>query len=324
MRSAILAAASMAAVVSAYEAPSAAYEAPSQAYEAPSQAYETSSQAYESPAPTSAYESPAPAPVHVGLGLNVTATISIDICIGLDVKLPFGLKIESDRCPSSPPSSGCTNVWHPPHQINMDGCDENNHKEWHYVHPCTDCAQTYPAHTWGVSTVTETQVQTVTSCAPEVTDCPARVTTVVVPGTTTICPVPVVPTTMVTYHIPSGVPPTYVAPPVTYAPPPVTYEQPIATYATPTQQPPMTYEQPPVSYVAPTQAPPVYQPPVSYSPPQAPSDVYQAPPAGTLAPVSPSYPAPGNYTKPPVVVAGASANKVGAVAFIGLVAAFFL
>ncbi|KAK3389003.1 hypothetical protein B0T20DRAFT_456994 [Sordaria brevicollis] len=49
-----------------------------------------------------------------------------------------------------------------------------------------------PAEEWTTSTIYTTTVSTITSCAPEVTDCPGKigqVTTIVVPIATTVCPV---------------------------------------------------------------------------------------------------------------------------------------
>ncbi|PHH68224.1 hypothetical protein CDD82_718 [Ophiocordyceps australis] len=136
----------------------------------------------------SAHEARAP----LDLGLDLGNLVSVDLCLGLDVMLPMGISIGSEGCPKAPPPQGCTNVWHPPHNVEMDDCDDNDQDDWHYVRPC-NCQPTAP-HSWTTSTVTATHVSTVISCKPEVTNCPGKSTihtTVSVPATTTICPVPV-------------------------------------------------------------------------------------------------------------------------------------
>ncbi|KAG5983419.1 hypothetical protein E4U55_008189 [Claviceps digitariae] len=135
----------------------------------------------------SAHQARAP----LDLGLNVADVLGVKLCLGLDIKLPLGISAESAGCPDGPPAAHQINTWHPPHHVPMDDCDDNDNAHWHYVRPC-GCAPPAP-HTWGTSTVFSTVVTTVISCAPSVTDCPARgdATTVTVPATTYICPVEV-------------------------------------------------------------------------------------------------------------------------------------
>ncbi|PNY28961.1 Uncharacterized protein TCAP_01119 [Tolypocladium capitatum] len=259
------------------------------------------------------------------LGAHVGNLINVDICLGLDVKLPLGIDIDTDRCPRSPPSEGCTNVWHPPHHVHMDDCDNNDESEWHYVHPC-NCKAPVP-HTWGTSTVIQTSVHTITSCAADVTNCPARVTTIVVPATTTICPVAVTPTTLAT------LPATGVAvPPYHNRLPPVSQTAAVSQPAVPTGLPVVSVPayQPPAAQTTPcttaaqnaatVPALPASVP-AGLAPPAA---VYPVPPVGTGSPVVPI--AGYNATTARPVVAGASTNgqKVGVAAVVGLAAALLI
>ncbi|CEJ91276.1 hypothetical protein VHEMI06998 [[Torrubiella] hemipterigena] len=137
--------------------------------------------------------------------------------LALGAVLPAGIVLAADLGPRYPPPKGCTNMWHPPHHgVDMDGCDNHHDDEWHYVHPCEVC-QHQPPHTWTTSTISETCITTVISCAPTITNCPGR-TTVTIPATTTICPVQV---TQTAAHS------TWSAPPV------VVTQTPAAPYTTP-------------------------------------------------------------------------------------------
>ncbi|XP_044721787.1 adhesin protein Mad2 [Hirsutella rhossiliensis] len=294
------------------------------------------------------------------LGLDVGDLVSVDLCLGLDVKLPLGISIETDGCPKHGPPSDCTNVWHPPHDIDIDGCDNNDESDWHYVHPCKgDCDHARgPAHRWTTSTITEKSVSTVIGCPPDVADCPGRSTVhtvVTIPATTTICPVAVTATTLATTPA-ASYPPVYQGqqPPATYVPAPHGHHQPPVDQYPSGQQPPVGHyypsgQQPPVGHYYPSgqqppagnypsgQQPPVgqypsQQPPVAPYPTNAPSVVpapagYPAAPVGTGAPYNPGYSGYPANTTSPVVVGAASANgqKLGmAAAAIGLVAALFL
>ena len=243
----------------------------------------------------SAHEARSP----LDLGLNVGKLVNVDLCLGLDVKLPLGISIDSKGCPTSPPPSGCTNVWHPPHHVDMDGCDDNGNHGWHYVHPC-DCENTVPPHTWATSTITETCLSTVISCAPEVTNCPGRttiLTTVQIPATTTVCPVAVTTSTLA-----------------------VVTTKAAETTPCPTPTTPCPEELTTAPVVVVTSAPAVVAPPPAQQWTSAPAPAVVAPPPmGTgSSPVVGG----GNGTTP--VTAGATQNKVGAAVALGVVAAFFL
>ncbi|KAG5924445.1 hypothetical protein E4U53_003415, partial [Claviceps sorghi] len=109
------------------------------------------------------------------LGVKVADLLDVKVCLGLDVHLPLGISVESAGCPDGPPAGDQIDTWHPPHHVPMDDCDDNDNEQWHYVRPC-GCTAHAP-HAWGTSTVFRA-----------VTGGP---TTVVVPATTYICPVPV-------------------------------------------------------------------------------------------------------------------------------------
>ncbi|KZZ93339.1 adhesin protein Mad2 [Moelleriella libera RCEF 2490] len=267
----------------------------------------------------------------------VPKLLNFTLCLGLDVQLPLGISIDTDGCPKEPPTGDCTNVWHPPHHVPMDGCDDNGSDEWHYVHPCS-CSAEVP-HQWTTSTVTQTQVSTIISCAPTVTDCPANghtATTVIVPATTYVCPVAVTSTTLATvpakpYTQPAIQPAVQTHPAVTYAPPPV---QPAVQPAPqPTVQPvirpvaqaPPAWTPPPVQAPAPA---PVYAPEPTVAPVVAPAPVAAPYPEDTTPvvvvppPVGTGY---GNWTSPPITAGAAqTSQKVGAVVAMGLVAALLL
>lgn len=284
------------------------------------------------------------------LSLDVGDLVSVDLCLGLDVKLPLGISLETDGCPKHGPPSGCTNVWHPPHDIDIDGCDSNDDSEWHYVHPCKgDCGHDGPRHRWTTSTITEKSVSTVIGCPPEVADCPGRSTVqtvVTIPATTTICPVAVTNTAVATVPAQAG-PATVVRPiaPQTPVAPYVQSQQPPATVVPapsaqqqqpqyPSAQPPQISQGPGPQFPAVVGAP-SQQPPVAPYPTNAPNAVpapagYPAAPVqgpigtGTLS--NPGYSGYANTTSP-VVVGAASANgqKLGAAAAaLGLAAILLL
>lgn len=294
----------------------------------------------------SAHEARAP----LDLGLKVPGLVDLKLCLGLDVELPAGISIESEGCPSGPPAEDQTNVWHPPHHVPMDGCDDNGNNEWHYVHPC-DCQAPAP-HTWGTSTVTQTHVSTIISCAPTVTNCPnnGAATTVIVPATTFICPVPVTSTTLATVPATNTLPATQPAatwtqPANTQAPPPAnTQTQPATAPGTvvvpgtvpanvpgtvpanvpgtlpATQAPASPAATTPVEVAPPATAPAVVAPPATTPCPESSVPVVVVPPpAGT------GFPPSGNWTQPPAI-AGASqtSQRVGAVVAMGLAAALFI
>ncbi|KAI3392772.1 hypothetical protein diail_5208 [Diaporthe ilicicola] len=142
------------------------------------------------------------------------------------------------------------------------------------------------------STIFATSTHTITSCAPEVTDCPGeQYTTVTVAISTTLCPV--------TETQPS-------IPVVTPTPPVATPPQETTPVATP----------PVVSSSQPTVTPIV--PPLPVTTPAT---------LSTRTTGRPSVTVPSNgtaTTRPPVVTAGAASNGVGAgVALAALVAAVF-
>lgn len=145
------------------------------------------------------------------------------------------------------------------------------------------------------STIYATQTHTITSCAPDVDDCPGeQYTTVTVAVSTTLCPVT------------ETQPPVVVTPPV--APPPVqttSVQTPIAT--------------PPAPPVVPSQKPStsVVVPPVPTTPATL-STRTTVRPTNTLPPSNGTTTA----TRPPVVTAGAASNGVSAgVALAALFAA---
>lgn len=246
----------------------------------------------------------------VQLELDVANLVHVDLCLGLDVKLPLGLSLNAEGCPKSGPPEGCTNVWHPPHQVNMDSCDNTEAGDWHWVHPC-NCTPTAAPHMWTTSTITQTCLSTVISCPPEVTNCPGHTTvrtTVMIPATTTICPVPVTSTTLATMTVTSKAAPPYHTP---YQPLPTSQSkpsygsvtksvssmsQPPVSYAPPAQKPPFSYA-PPVQQPSVSYAPPAQQPPASYAPPAQLPSVSQAPVASPMYPTNPGM-GPGNGVAP--------------------------
>ncbi|KAH8676940.1 hypothetical protein BGZ61DRAFT_71972 [Ilyonectria robusta] len=137
------------------------------------------------------------------------------LSLGIDISLPGGLSLPDESVgPTGEPRADCINVWHPPHHgVDIDDCDNDSDEHWHYVHPGTK----YPEqeqYAWTTKTVHATKIHTVTDCPAYVTDCPSHhtyVTTVEVPATTTICPVPVkevyeAPTTKDMYEVPTTKP----------------------------------------------------------------------------------------------------------------------
>lgn len=152
------------------------------------------------------------------------------------------------------------------------------------------------------SVVYETQYATITSCAPEKTDCPGKATSIPV-APPPAPPVYTVPS--VSVPIGTGVPP---APPVgTGAPPAPPAACPGAPYCPPAGSP-----APPVSPAAPTYAPPPYP---SYVPSASTGVV--APPANTSTPVAPT-------TAPPVYEGAASVKGFSLIAVVAAAGAVFL
>ncbi|WYZ39178.1 hypothetical protein EsH8_III_001092 [Colletotrichum jinshuiense] len=158
---------------------------------------------------------------------------------------------------------------------------------------------TTPQWKWTTSTITQTAISTVYSCAPTVTDCPGNgggtmYETVTVPAIVTICPVPVEPTPVE----PTPVPTVPVAPPATTAPP---AEEPVPS----NPSPPETLSS-------------VYIPPVSSSPPESPPATTTAPNIGTV-----TRPNPTATTSRVVVTAGAVPNvqRAGGVVVAAVAAA---
>lgn len=125
--------------------------------------------------------------------------------LGLDIKLPPGLELPEDAKPTAPPADDRTNLYHPPHQgIDIDDCDDDEEEGWHYVHPGQPIYPDQPLHVWTISTVTVVHTSTIIDCPYEIPDCPGKgtlYTTIEIPATTTICPVPVVPNEV--YPVPS-------------------------------------------------------------------------------------------------------------------------
>ncbi|KAH7304975.1 hypothetical protein B0I35DRAFT_484166 [Stachybotrys elegans] len=111
-----------------------------------------------------------------------------------DFELPEGIELPKDIKPTEPICEGCTSVFHPAHPgIDIDGCDNDEAKGWHWVHSGTPIHTDQPPYGWITSTVTEVHTSTIIDCKPEVKDCPGDstiYTTIHVPATVTICPVP--------------------------------------------------------------------------------------------------------------------------------------
>jgi hypothetical protein len=160
------------------------------------------------------------------------------------------------------------------------------------------------------STIFATQTHTITSCAPDISDCPGeQYTTVTVAVSTTLCPV------TATQSIPVVTPP--VAPPPVKTTPVAT--TPIATPPAPPVVPSQKPSTPPAPPVVPSQRPstPVVVPPVPTTPATL-STRTTGRPTASLPPSNGTATA----TRPPVVTAGATSNGVGAgVALAALLAA---
>ncbi|CAM1502164.1 Fc.00g041480.m01.CDS01 [Cosmosporella sp. VM-42] len=178
-------------------------------------------------------------------------------------KLPLGidLPINLDIGPTSEPPEDCIDTWHPPHHgVDMDGCDNDGDDSWHWVHPGQPAYPDQPPHVWTTQVVTATHVSTVIDCAHDVPNCHGRVyTTVVVPETTTICPIAVTtaypgPTTEV-YPPPATTTNVYVPPHETTSCPPeeeeaTTWDPPVET-TTPCPEEESTTWYPPVETTTP-------------------------------------------------------------------------
>ncbi|KAM6480144.1 hypothetical protein HDV62DRAFT_119956 [Trichoderma sp. SZMC 28011] len=221
------------------------------------------------------------------LGLDVDLSKTVDIGLGLSVHLPQGINEQAvtENKPTSGPPAGYVNIWHPSHgNVVMDGCDDESSHDWHWVHPCGDnCNPDQADHVWSVSTVSVTSIHTVISCAPTVTNCPANghhTTTIVIPETTTFCPVEA----SKTAH-PSGGPSTGTYPPAASS------AAPSAPVATNTAVVTLSTQTVP----APT-GPAGYPAPSNPAPGNGGSSV---PPVVPSAPASaPVYPVPGNSSVP--------------------------
>lgn len=265
----------------------------------------------------------------LGLDLYVGNLVNVDLCLGLEIKLPLGISLGTDGCPKFGPPADCINVWHPPHDVDIDGCDSTGDRAWHYVHPCKGgCGHHGPRHRWTTSTITQTNtiIDNVQTVVP-------------IPATTTICPVPVAPAN--TFQPIATQAPAPQAPAAPYQAP-----QPPPTYAPVAQQPPVV-QGPGPQFVLPQHGPiaqgpgpqfvPNQQPPVAPYPTNAPVPVGFPGPVGTVAPYNPGTIAPYNpgynpgYNHPgntsPVVIGGASdtGQRLSMVAAaIGLAAALIL
>lgn len=237
------------------------------------------------------------------LGIDVQVGDLINLGVGLDLHLPEGLTLpqaDADK-PSAGPPAGRVNVWHPPHNgILIDSCSDESASGWHYVQPCGDnCKTDQPSQVWTTSTVSVTSMHTVISCAPTITNCPANghhttVTTVVIPETTTICPVEASKTkTAGATATPSG-----------GAYPPPAASSPAYSGSVPTNTAVVTLS---------TQTAPAYTAPAGSSAPASSAPAESSPAAGTTAPASapasapysppvassvPAYPVPGNSSAP--------------------------
>ncbi|KAL7920062.1 hypothetical protein ACQKWADRAFT_328990 [Trichoderma austrokoningii] len=246
------------------------------------------------------------------LGIDVQVGDLINLGVGLDLHLPEGLALpqaDADK-PSAGPPAGYVNVWHPPHNgVQIDSCDDESSGDWHWVHPCGDnCKAEQPSQVWTTSTVSVTSMHTVISCAPTITNCPANghhttVTTVVIPETTTICPVEASKTKT------AGAGAT--ATPSTAAyPPPAASSAAYSAPAVPTNTAVVTLS---------TQTAPAYTTPAESGPAAGSSAPAESSPAGTTAPASapysppaaassvPAYPVPGNSSAPAYTAPSTSA-----------------
>ncbi|KAG5915025.1 hypothetical protein E4U42_000181, partial [Claviceps africana] len=66
------------------------------------------------------------------LGIDLGGLLDVKVCLGLDIKLPLGISVESAGCPDGPPADDEIATWHPPHHVPMDDCDANDNDKWHY------------------------------------------------------------------------------------------------------------------------------------------------------------------------------------------------
>lgn len=246
------------------------------------------------------------------LGVDVHVGSLINLGVGLDLHLPEGLSLpeaDADK-PSAGPPAGRVNVWHPPHNgVMIDSCSDESSGDWHYVQPCGDnCKTDQPSQVWTTSTVSVTSMHTVISCAPTITNCPANghhttVTTVVIPETTTICPVEASKTkTAGATATPSG-----------GAYPPPAASSPAYSGSVPTNTAVVTLS----TQTAPAYTAPASSGPAGSSAPANSAPAESSPAAGTTAPASapvsapasapysppaassvPAYPMPGNSSAP--------------------------
>ncbi|KAL7947939.1 hypothetical protein V8C42DRAFT_342929 [Trichoderma barbatum] len=221
------------------------------------------------------------------LGLDIDLSKTVDLGAGVSLHLPQGIDAPAaaEHKPSGAPPPGRINIWHPAHAgILMDGCNAETDDDWHWVHPCgDDCRPEQAEHVWTVSTVSVTSIHTVISCAPTVTNCPANgyhTSTIVIPETTTICPVEASRTK--TADHPAG--PTDAYPPAASSPAhsaPVPTNTAVVTMSTHTLPAPTG----PAGYPAPSGSAPAHS-----APPAVPS--------GPASPPNPAYPVPGNSSAP--------------------------
>ncbi|KFA69803.1 hypothetical protein S40285_02468 [Stachybotrys chlorohalonatus IBT 40285] len=221
-----------------------------------------------------------------------------------EFKVPYGVELPEGAHPMGPPCDGCTDVFHPPHHgVDIDDCDRDDEDEWHWVHPGAPVYPDAPPHVWATSTVTEFLTSTIIDCKDDVPHCPGKsthYTTIHVPATVTLCPVPV--------PSESYVPP----PPPTYAPPPthkteVPYPPPAASTPHYTILPTPVWSQPAMTPGHPKHSHPAAYPSASL-PPSPPAkggpSVPHHSPAGPWA--TPSLVAPPAVSAPPYPACGHS------------------
>ncbi|KAM0246079.1 hypothetical protein ACHAQJ_010359 [Trichoderma viride] len=256
------------------------------------------------------------------LGIDVDVSDVINLSADLSLHLPSGLSLpeNAENKPSSGPPAGYVNVWHPSHEgVVIDSCDAETADGWHWVHPCGDnCKPEQPSQVWTTSTVSVTSMHTVISCAPTITNCPANghhttVTTVVIPETTTICPVEASKTkaadqtatpSTAAYPPPAASSPAYSAPVPTNTAVVTLSTQTAPAYTAPASTvpaggPPYGVPSASAGYPAPSGSAPAYSVPAAESSPAAPSGPASAPyyPAPGASSV-PAYPVPGNSSAP--------------------------
>ncbi|KAL9944185.1 hypothetical protein ACHAQF_006390 [Verticillium nonalfalfae] len=222
-------------------------------------------------------------------------------------KFPDGIKGPKDDGgkevgPGYAPPDGYLPIYHPPHHdVVIDDCDKKDDDDWHWVHPGKDHHE--DDYKWTTSTITATHISTVIDCGDK--DCyggggKTQYTTVTIPQTTTICPVPVAPEP--TPEKPEEPEQPYPEPPVETHPvptpePPVETqpvhepEPPVETYPVPAPEPPVE-TQPVHEPEPPVETQPVHEPepPVETQPVHEPEPPVEEPPVETQ---------PG-YEEPPV------------------------